>query len=180
MTARQRRPGAKATVSFILSLLFGLPTAAAQSDESALAKLSRIDQHDASSPCIGDPRTPVCAVETVMACLARQEEPLCKKVGVSWSAVRQSDQETERQRHRVDYVVLSAHPLPQWDDVSGQLTLTGRSSTDRQVYVAERYCLEGGTDCNPLAWDLLYYAVRPSGKGWTVVNWQSVVWEFAP
>src|SRR5262245_16641749 len=133
MTARQRRPGVKATVSFILSLLISLPTAAAQSGESGSARLSQIDQHDASSPCIGDPGTPICAVETVMACLARQEAPLCKKAGVSWSIVRKSHEAIERQRHRVDYVVLSAHPFPQWDDVNGQLTLTSRSSTDRQV-----------------------------------------------
>jgi len=42
-----------------------------------------ITTHDATSKCIGDPKTPLCAVETILACFARHDSDLCLKVGVS-------------------------------------------------------------------------------------------------
>jgi hypothetical protein len=34
------------------------------------------------SQCVGDPKTPVCALETMLACLVRQEPELCRKIGI--------------------------------------------------------------------------------------------------
>jgi hypothetical protein len=36
---------------------------------------------DATSMCIGDPRTPLCALETTLACRVRSDPVLCDKVG---------------------------------------------------------------------------------------------------
>ena len=41
-----------------------------------------ISANDATSNCIGDPKTPLCAMETLMACFARHEISLCNKVNV--------------------------------------------------------------------------------------------------
>ncbi|MBI4968517.1 MAG: hypothetical protein HZC25_10410 [Rhodospirillales bacterium] len=35
-----------------------------------------------TSDCIGDPKTPLCAVETVMACMLRRDMNLCRRAGV--------------------------------------------------------------------------------------------------
>jgi hypothetical protein len=40
------------------------------------------DPKTTDSQCVGDPKTPVCAMETMLACLVRQEPDLCRKVGV--------------------------------------------------------------------------------------------------
>jgi hypothetical protein len=37
---------------------------------------------EATSTCIGEPKTPVCAVETMMACMVRRDESLCRRVGI--------------------------------------------------------------------------------------------------
>lgn len=40
-----------------------------------------------TSRCIGDPRTPLCAIETFAACIYRGDESLCDKVGYDYRAV---------------------------------------------------------------------------------------------
>lgn len=40
-----------------------------------------------TSRCIGDPRTPLCAVETHAACIYRGDSSLCDKVGYDYKAV---------------------------------------------------------------------------------------------
>jgi len=42
-----------------------------------------IGLEDATSKCIGDPKTPLCAVETVIACFARMDISLCRRVGMT-------------------------------------------------------------------------------------------------
>ena len=37
-----------------------------------------------TSDCIGDPKTPLCAVETMEACIKRGEWELCQRVGYTW------------------------------------------------------------------------------------------------
>jgi len=40
-----------------------------------------------TSRCIGDPRTPLCAIETFAACIYRGDESLCDRVGYDYRAV---------------------------------------------------------------------------------------------
>jgi len=62
-----------------------------------------IDRHGASSDCIGDTSTPLCAVETWLACKVRQNPELCGLVdrrhprGVEWLFI-----------DRLEYWVLGA------------------------------------------------------------------------
>jgi hypothetical protein len=46
-----------------------------------------LDRANASSACIGDPATPSCAVETLLACRIRGEEALCAAVGLDLVAL---------------------------------------------------------------------------------------------
>lgn len=59
--------------------LAATPAAAAESYPSSLRTITATD---AISPCIGDPKTPVCAVETALACYLRNTLDLCRAVGV--------------------------------------------------------------------------------------------------
>ena len=59
------------------ALIAGLAVACAQQ-----SPVRRITQTEATSDCIGDPRTPMCAVETFVACFTRRDTSLCRKVGV--------------------------------------------------------------------------------------------------
>jgi hypothetical protein len=62
-------------------LLAFLPVVAfAGGAEKDGGEVRTITATSATSDCIGDPRTPVCAVETLLACFARQDMALCKRV----------------------------------------------------------------------------------------------------
>jgi len=43
--------------------------------------LRSITKEYATSRCIGNPRTPICAVETYLACVVRLDHDLCDKIG---------------------------------------------------------------------------------------------------
>ena len=49
-------------------------------EEEVLGQLRRIGP-DTAGGCIGDPRTPVCALDTLYACIARLDFSVCKRVG---------------------------------------------------------------------------------------------------
>ena len=63
-----------------LALLIG--AGASQGSGSEEEQVRRITPTEADSACIGDPVTPVCAVETLFACFARLDAELCRAVGI--------------------------------------------------------------------------------------------------
>ena len=60
----------------MVTAMAGGPTAVAEGD----ARI--ISESRSTSTCIGDPRTPACAVETVIACFALHRIELCRAAGV--------------------------------------------------------------------------------------------------
>jgi len=46
------------------------------------SELRHISPTESNSACIGDPRTPTCAFETLLACLSIYDAQLCEAVGV--------------------------------------------------------------------------------------------------
>src|SRR5919204_386353 len=85
MTARPR-PLLAASLLFLLLLLPLTPPAARAAVEEREA-LGRADPKGSwreltaergTSACVGDPKTPICAVETVLACLQRGDWKLCE------------------------------------------------------------------------------------------------------
>jgi hypothetical protein len=69
-------------LTLILALLF-LPLASerAMGEEWNKDEIRVITPTEATSKCIGDPRSPICAVETLMACFVRKTRSLCDMVG---------------------------------------------------------------------------------------------------
>src|SRR6185369_5929960 len=51
---------------------------------------ARITPTTASSACIGTPGTPLCTAETLLACLVRNDDSLCRRIGVT-SVVRNTE-----------------------------------------------------------------------------------------
>lgn len=46
------------------------------------SQVSVVGPTEATSTCIGDPRTPECALDTLFACVVRRDADLCRRVGV--------------------------------------------------------------------------------------------------
>jgi hypothetical protein len=61
-----------------------LPAMPLAVDMTVPKETRRITAKSATSTCIGDPRTPLCAAETFLACVARQAPQLCERVAVEW------------------------------------------------------------------------------------------------
>src|SRR5579883_2313781 len=69
-------------------LLLSLLCALAMVSSAGLAQTSRakpghITPTGATSTCIGTATTPVCTAETLLACLARGDDSLCRRVGAA-------------------------------------------------------------------------------------------------
>ena len=70
----------------------GLILALLATQTAGAAKIRTIaSTGEASSECIGDPRTPLCALDTWRACFVWREPALCKLVGLEENAFSEGD-----------------------------------------------------------------------------------------
>lgn len=112
------------------------------------------------SACIGRPDTPLCAVETLLACFARRETALCGSV---WPQARGASLGFERLanlRYWWSYRVVAAE----------------QTGTDEAVIaIAGRNCglLLAEPDCRTTPAPATRYRVRRGQAGWEVLDWQS-------
>ncbi len=123
-------------------------------------ELRFIGVNDASSKCIDDPKTPLCAVETLMACFARHELDLCKKVGIV-------DLSFAGNPYTSRYRVLSSNILTV-DDMTEELKdaewwKPGFAHID--VY---RSYFEDGSCPDECRYG---YNAKPVGDKWEIVSW---------
>lgn len=124
------------------------------------AEIRTITATTATSDCIGDPRTPVCAVETVLACFARLDRALCEK------ATRQKVELTgERGAYR--YRIVSVRTItgkdiaPEFRDINwwkpGDVNVT-----IRDLDFVQSWCPNG---CE------VSFTLRSTLTGWEVLGW---------
>ncbi len=64
------------------ALFFVLALSASPAGAQKKPEINRITQTDATSNCIGDPRTPLRAAETYLACTVRRDRSLCDAVNI--------------------------------------------------------------------------------------------------
>jgi hypothetical protein len=141
-----------------------------------------ITQTWSSSHCIGRPVDPICAVETAIACLARAQAALCRRVGVA-------DLPRPRWRPHADrYRLLSIRWIDEgdiagiyrsfryrtpelWERIPEDIQLrTG----DVQIAAEHDICAsdhEEGRRCAGSPWLFDYY-VRRKGDEWYVITWR--------
>ena len=58
-------------------------------DDFDPAEVRVITPTEATSKCIGDPRTPACALDTMFACVVRRDAELCRRVGIDETFARE-------------------------------------------------------------------------------------------
>lgn len=112
------------------------------------------------SRCIGRPDTPLCAVETLLACFARKEEQLCWQV---WQPPRAGGA-----------LFNPASPPPYW--WSYRVAAAEQTGPDEAVIaIAGRHCgLQiAAPDCYATPAPPTRYRVKRIGQGWQVVDWGS-------
>lgn len=148
-----------------LGVLVGLLALAAawpaQADEKFDPKQVRvITPTEATSNCIGDPKTPICAVETFMACSARLDRSLCERVGIH-------EFHFPDKAEAVRYRILKVRILKD-KDIPKRLRGVDWMKT-------------GYADITLVLPDIIYswcpkgcqkdFSVKPTAKGWEIVSW---------
>ncbi len=145
-------------VVFFLSAPFG--NVLAQEPE-----IRTITQTESTSKCIGDPRTPLCAVETLLACNIRGQIELCQMIGrdaldfvgkvhisqkkyflFSKKTIREQDMSKDLEGaywHRIGFVELD---------------------------IKSRSYFEDGRLWPVKEWDTYSYMLKPVGNQWHVVS----------
>ncbi len=120
----------------------------------------------ATSDCIGDPKTPLCAVETFLACSVRQDMSLCRKVGVD-------DFGFDDSIGAIEYVVSSHHTIREGDIPEELRSADWFRPGYEEIHILERFCLAKRVPC-PQIWPTPYsYFVRPIDGHWHVVGWNA-------
>ena len=124
----------------------------------------RITETEATSGCIGDPRTPMCAVKTFVACFARRDISLCRKVGVGTVSLGSE-------------MVLSEYVLVSRELIRAEAILDRLRDSYwyRPGYVditlARRDHYAGGKARPWDGWRNYGYSVKPVDGAWHVASW---------
>lgn len=120
-----------------------------------------ISETETTSTCIGDPRTPLCAVETFLAC-SPSRLYLCEQVGVFDFGFHR---EPTAFRYRVRRSVILRERDTKIRLRSADWNKPGIATvTLEAVYDNSSRCLWG---CN------YYYSVKRMPDGWKIISWTS-------
>ena len=141
-------------------------SACAQNQSAPLAdvpppdKIRFVGPDDATSKCIGNPKTPLCAMETFFACSARQDMDLCRKVGVT-------DFSYPSKKYTTYFRVLTARVLTQ-DDMTEDLKDTNWwrpgfvKFTTYETFSEDEPCPD---ECR------FSYIANPVDNEWHIISW---------
>ena len=128
----------------------------------------------ATSPCIGDPATPLCAVETYVACRWRRDDRLCKRAwgpywkGPIWAQIKEGPVADVFELYRV-MRVYEASPGTQtlWSD--GRAVAFWREG-DVVIEILRMTCWKGNPQCQSNVEPTLYTMRRQPGGTWAIVS----------
>lgn len=134
-------------------------------DPGRFPEIRRITQTEATSGCIGDPRTPLCAVETFLACFERKDRSLCRAVSVEISSfVNSAFRATEY--HLLKEYVIRAEDVPQ-----RLKNAPWYQPGIVDMELNQRYCRREVPPCDGTEWNRYSFSVKQSGDTWVVVDW---------
>ncbi len=138
---------------------------------------------EASSECIGDPRTPLCALDTWEACFVWRQPSLCKLVGLDGKEFRGGEGEGEGEDASWVYTYQPYDMLEIEDrhlaDIENRLVRLPPDQTwFRPGYVDLRFavCYDVGPDECATHGVGVAIILKPVGKMWHVSGWHA---EFA-
>lgn len=137
--------------------LAGAAPAVAQPPQGAV---SAVAPSGATSACIGQTATAVCAAETLLACLARAEPALCRRVGMAPPPGPPS---------RIEYVVERASTI-RAEEVTEELReLDWFRPGYALVEIMRRTCASEQPSCAGESWEPVQIYLRPVDGGWHMV-----------
>jgi hypothetical protein len=130
-------------------------------DDFDPAQIRIIAPTEATSTCIGDPRTPVCAVETFLACIERRDKRLCQRAVVFDFSFAHSPAGTRYQV--LSSRILREEDVPPEERHDDEWMLPSYAEVViRHLTVRRPWCPNG---CE------VYYSVKPMGIEWKVTAW---------
>jgi hypothetical protein len=138
-------------------------TATAQ--ETSVDRPGRIAATAATSTCLGEPRSPQCAAETLLACLTRAEARLCRAVGITDVPPPAEPIQTEYVIERVSVI----RPEDVTDDLRG---LDWFKPGFALIEVLRRTCPAAMRACLDEEWEEIQVYAKPAGGRWEIVTWR--------
>ena len=157
------------------ALLLGLAMPAfgcAGGERPAVGQVRRVTPTATDSECVGDPKTPLCALDTFQACLVRYDNGLCFEIGLHpdtadedliFGFSGESEFPYPFDRQAIEYRVV------QIDEIQPDLSV---------IYATTRECgLEAGQpSCT--GWTRMYYVAwwNPLDDEWRMASWGPAVW----
>ena len=132
-----------------------------------------LDRGDAASACIGDPATPACAVETLLACRIRSEASLCASVGLDL-AVLEAEAERARDGGRGPDPFTVLAPRAAAYRIEG-VRQTGAGKVRAAIGI--RFHGADGLSWPEGGWRRINYTVHRDPGGWRMVgsSWQPMM-----
>ena len=127
-------------------------------------QIRRITPSTADSACIGSPVTPLCAVETWIACFARGDLSLCRAVGQDYEFF-----EPDGVTWPTEYVIERMHKIRP-EDVTEEQKSPDWQPGYFEFVVRKRSCPPPQTTCRGETWFRFYFIVKPVGGLWHIVS----------
>jgi hypothetical protein len=156
-------------------------------DPPGQARVMTHDDATSTSQCIGKPITPLCAVETVIACLLRKRDELCRiGMGLETRPGFVFAQAVPGLHHR--YRVLSVTQIniqnlptecrfaPTSGSLPWWLTEDRRQCRpgDIEIVILKQTCWQNPARCDPVSTLNRYkYRLRRIGQTWAVLIWET-------
>jgi hypothetical protein len=141
--------------------------------QSSRDKPGHITPTSATSTCIGAATTPTCAAETLLACLARGDESLCRRVGAVPPARRLENAGSIQ----IDYVLVRVSVIKPEDITDDTRDLDWYKPGYTLIEMDRRSCPADQASCDLDTWDdlqvYLHKVVGADHTLWQVVFWRS-------
>ena len=127
----------------------------------------------ATSRCIGSATSPVCAAETLLACLARADDSLCRQVGAAPPARPVGN----AGKIQIDYVIVRVSVIRPEDVTDDTRDLDWYKPGYTLIEMDRRACPAEQASCGGDEWDDLQVYLRRQSDGatptWEVAAWRS-------
>jgi hypothetical protein len=161
-------------------------------------RIMTLSDETSTSKCIGKPVTPLCAVETKMACFLRGDPNLCEMSGhIRMKPEKRTDQFLRYIVTRADVIDDRHLPWPRFTDFGQLPGVPSVRAGDVRIHIREMTCLTGVTSllspiydhagmlrgqelvghddrkplCGPGYDGPELYVVRKEGRQWVLMGW---------
>ncbi|MGQ0662387.1 MAG: hypothetical protein ACT4P2_02140 [Pseudomonadota bacterium] len=148
-----------------LALALAAPVLPATAEDAA----GRIALKTSTSACIGEPASPVCAALTLLACFARAERELCRRVGVADPGVPAAPA-------LIEYVIERVSVIRPEDVTEDLRDLEWFRPGYALIEILRRSCPAEQESCAQERWEEAQIYARPLGDGPAGGRWKIVTW----